>query len=98
MNLNRKKEESKLSYSVYNNLVYTNLNNIKYDNGDEKISIIIPTHNHFEQLSELINSIFKQTYTNFEIILIDDLSYDETNEFFSKYHDNLLKYYIIMKI
>lgn len=89
----QKKEENKLSYSAYNNLIYNNLNRFNNKTGNEKISIIIPTHNRFKQLTELINSIFNQTYQNFEIILIDDLSSDETNEVYSKYHDKRLKYY-----
>lgn len=89
----QKKEENKLSYSAYNNLVYNTLYISQYKMGNKKISIIIPTHNRFEQLGELINSIFNQTYQNFEIILIDDLSSDETNEVYSDYHDRRLKYY-----
>ena len=89
----QKKEENKLSYSAYTNLVYNHLNISKYKTGSEKISIIIPTHNRFEQLTELLNSIFRQTYQNFEIILIDDLSSDKTNEVYSNHHDNRLKYY-----
>lgn len=89
----QKKEEGKLSYSAYNNLIYKNLNISNYKTGNEKISIIIPTHNRFKLLTELINSIFNQTYQNFEIILIDDLSSDETNKTYSNYHDKRLKYY-----
>lgn len=89
----QKKEENKLSYSAYNNLIYKTLNIPKHERSDEKISIIIPTHNRFEQLTELLNSIFNQTYQNFEIILIDDLSSDETNERYSNYHDKRLNYY-----
>lgn len=62
--------------------------------GEKKISIIIPTHNRFEYLTVLLNSIFRQTYQNFEIILIDDLSTDETNEVYGNYHDRRLKYYL----
>lgn len=91
MNLSKKKEENKLSYSAYSNLIYNNLNISK--RGNEKISIIIPTHNRFEKLRELLNSIFNQTYQNFEIILINDLSNDKTNEVYSHYHDKRLKYY-----
>lgn len=90
---NQKKEEGKLSHSAYNNLVYNTLNISKYKMGNEKISIIIPTHNRFEQLGQLLNSIFNQTYQNFEIILIDDVSSDETNEVYGNHHDKRLKYY-----
>lgn len=39
----QKKEENKLSYSAYNNLIYNNLNIPNYITGNKKISIIIPT-------------------------------------------------------
>ncbi|MBQ6099339.1 MAG: glycosyltransferase family 2 protein [Methanobrevibacter sp.] len=87
------KEEKRLQYTAYNNLIYNDLYSSKYKTGNEKISIIIPTHNRFEQLTQLVNSIFNQTYQNFEIILVDDLSIDETNEVYSNYHDKRLKYY-----
>lgn len=89
-----KKEENKLSYSAYNNLIYNNLNMPEYKINNEIISIIIPTHNRFKQLKKLLTSIFNQTYQNFEIILIDDLSNDETNEVYSNYPDKRLKYYL----
>lgn len=89
----QKKEESKLSYSAYNNLIFNNLNISKNQYANEKISIIIPTYNRFEQLRVLLNSIFNQTYQNFEIILIDDTSSDKTSEVYGNYHDTRLKYY-----
>lgn len=91
---NQKKDENKLSYSAYYNLIYNNRNISINDSDNKKISIIIPTYNRFEQLGELLNSIFNQTYQNFEIILIDDVSTDETNEVYSNYHDKRLKYYL----
>ena len=90
----QKKEEDKLSHSAYMNLIYGNLSISHNKTDDKKISVIIPTHNRFEQLTELLNSIFNQTYQNFEIILIDDLSSDETNKVYGNYHDKRMKYYL----
>ena len=92
----QKKEEKKLSSSAYNNLLCDDINIHKYTNinRNQKISIIIPTHNRFEQLTQLIDSIFNQTYQNFEIILIDDLSQDKTNEIYSNFPDKRLNYYL----
>ena len=42
------------------------------------ISIVIPTWNRRKILEEAIDSIFKQTYKDFEIIIIDDASTDDT--------------------
>jgi len=42
-----------------------------------KISVIIPVYNHYEYLEECIESVLKQTYDNYEIVIIDDNSSDE---------------------
>ncbi|MBQ6702113.1 MAG: glycosyltransferase family 2 protein [Clostridia bacterium] len=45
---------------------------------DGLISIIIPVYNRELYLDECLNSVFNQTYQNFEIILIDDGSTDNS--------------------
>ncbi len=40
----------------------------------QKVSVIIPTHNRPDLLNKAINSICKQYYSNWEIIIIDDAS------------------------
>ena len=58
------------------------------------ISIIIPTYNHANFLNRCLNSIAAQTYTNWEAIVIDNFSVDETNsviEKFSNYNINYFK-------
>ncbi|MGO2275499.1 glycosyltransferase [Pseudoalteromonas nigrifaciens] len=42
------------------------------------ISVYIPTHNRSEFLKRAVNSVLNQTYTNFEIIIVDDGSSDDT--------------------
>lgn len=46
----------------------------------DKISIILPTYNSSKYIKETINSILNQTYTNFELIIVDDNSKDDTYE------------------
>ncbi len=43
-----------------------------------KLSIIMPNYNYSEWLEKSIGSILKQTYTNYEIIFIDDMSEDNS--------------------
>lgn len=45
------------------------------------ISIIIPTYNRLELLKRAIASIEDQTYTNYELIIVDDASTDATKDY-----------------
>ncbi len=48
--------------------------------GNLLISVIIPTFNRAWCLMEAIDSVFTQTYKNYELIVVDDGSTDNTNE------------------
>ena len=53
---------------------------------DERlISIIVPVYNIEEYLPRCIESILKQTYTNLELILVDDGSTDRSGEICDNY-------------
>lgn len=45
-----------------------------------KISVVIPSYNRADLLERTIQSVLKQTYKNFEIIIVDDASVDNTLE------------------
>lgn len=48
------------------------------------ISVIIPTYNRSKYLNRSISSVINQTYKNFEIIIVDDGSTDNTQELITK--------------
>lgn len=58
----------------------------------ELISVIIPTYNRAEMLKEAMQSILNQTYQNFEILVIDDGSVDNTKEIVQSYKDKRINY------
>ena len=49
------------------------------------ISIIVPNYNHEQFLDERINSILTQSFQDFELILLDDASTDNSKNIISKY-------------
>lgn len=54
-----------------------------------KIGIIIPNYNYSEWLDKCLTSLVNQTYKNFEIIFIDDMSTDNSVEIAESYKDKL---------
>lgn len=56
------------------------------------VSVIIPTYNHGRFIGEAIESVLNQTYPNFEIIIIDNYSEDNTEEVVTSYQDDRIKY------
>lgn len=58
-----------------------------------KVSIIMPAYNRAKYISKAINSVLRQTFTDFELIIIDDGSTDNTKEVLQKYlQDSRIKY------
>ncbi|MGL4388942.1 MAG: glycosyltransferase family 2 protein [Brevinema sp.] len=52
-----------------------------------KISVIIPTYNATKYLQESINSILNQIYQDFEILVVDEYSTDNTLQILNSYND-----------
>jgi glycosyltransferase involved in cell wall biosynthesis len=52
------------------------------------VSIIMPAFNAEKFISESIISVIKQTYTNWELLIINDGSIDKTSEIISKFSDH----------
>ncbi|MBO4439342.1 MAG: glycosyltransferase [Spirochaetaceae bacterium] len=57
------------------------------------ISILIASYNHQNFIEEGINSILSQTYTNFELIIVDDCSTDKTAEKIQSIKDKRLFFF-----
>ncbi|WP_144893005.1 glycosyltransferase family 2 protein [Flavobacterium tiangeerense] len=49
------------------------------------VSIIVPNYNHEKYLVQRLDSIFKQSYTNYEVILLDDCSTDNSQTILLEY-------------
>lgn len=55
-------------------------------------SIIIPAYNRARQLPHSLQSVLSQTYQDFEVIIIDDGSTDNTREIVGAYNDARIRY------
>ncbi|MEP7236599.1 MAG: glycosyltransferase family A protein [Ferruginibacter sp.] len=58
-----------------------------------KISIIMPTYNRAHLIGETIDSIRRQTFTNWELLIMDDGSDDNTEEIITKIKDERIRFY-----
>ncbi len=56
------------------------------------VSVVIPTYNRSRFVLEAIDSVLKQTYGDFELIVVDDGSTDNTRELVSNIKDSRLRY------
>jgi glycosyltransferase involved in cell wall biosynthesis len=66
------------------------LNNITADT--PLVSIVLPSYKRAYVLPDAINSILNQTYTNFELIIVDDNSPDNTAEVIKSFNDPRIQY------
>ena len=55
-------------------------------------SVIIPTYNRAYCISEAVHSILDQTFENYELIIVDDASTDNTFEIIENINDQRIKY------
>ena len=56
---------------------------------EKLVSIIMPTYNRVNLIGRAIESVLKQSYSNWELFIVDDYGNDTTEEFIKqKYRDN----------
>lgn len=76
---------------ILNQICNNNFSESAYDlksidyNFKPKVTIIVPNYNHEKFLRQRLDSIFSQTYHNYEVILLDDNSSDNSREILIEY-------------
>lgn len=56
------------------------------------VSIIMPSYNTAKFIGDSIESVLNQTYTNWELIIVDDCSTDDTDKIVNNFKDSRIKY------
>ena len=56
-----------------------------------KLSVIIPNYNSSKWINQCIDSVLNQMYSNFELIIVDDMSTDDSVEKIKQYSDARIK-------
>lgn len=61
----------------------------------ELVSVIMPVHNAEKYLDESIGSVLRQTYSHWELLIVDDCSTDRSSAIISEYaaQDSRIRYY-----
>ena len=57
------------------------------------VSIILPTYNRAHLIAESIRSVLEQTYSDFELLVVDDGSDDNTDTIVSAFKDERIRYF-----
>ncbi|WP_348799478.1 glycosyltransferase family 2 protein [Flavobacterium adhaerens] len=66
---------------------------------DPLVTIILPNYNHSKYLIERLDSVFNQSFQDFEVIILDDASTDNSLEILNSYRaNNKVKHFIVNEI
>lgn len=66
---------------------------------DDLVSIITPAYNAEKYIKDTITSVINQTYTKWEMVIVDDASKDNTNKIIKEYQqkDKRIKLITLLK-
>ncbi|MBN2018002.1 MAG: glycosyltransferase [Candidatus Cloacimonetes bacterium] len=59
----------------------------------KRVSVVIPTYNCADYITEAVDSVLNQTYKEIEVVVIDDGSTDQTKHILSVYNDKIMYLY-----
>ena len=59
------------------------------------VSIIIPTYNRAEDLKRALQSVFDQTFTDWEVVVVDNHSIDNTDSLIESFNDPKIRLFKI---
>lgn len=62
---------------------------------DELVSIVLPTYNRADLIVETIQSVIDQSYSQWELIIIDDGSSDDSKDRIARFNDERIQYHFI---
>lgn len=71
----------------------SNLYHTSKNKPQPKVSIVVPTYNRGNFIQEMIESVISQTYDNWELIIVDDGSTDNTAEIITPYISKNIHYH-----
>lgn len=60
---------------------------------DTLVSIVMPSYNTGKYIAETITSVLAQTYTNWELLIVDDCSTDDTDAVVAGFSDPRIRYF-----
>ena len=87
--LNKEEIMHRKKGSDFGEIVF-DLKNIDY-NFKPKVTVIVPNYNHEKYLRQRLDSIYSQSYSNFNVILLDDNSSDKSRDILLEYADKYKK-------
>ena len=58
-----------------------------------KVSVLLSVHNHENYVGPAIESVLRQTYQDWELIIIDDCSQDRSPDVARQYKDERIQFY-----